>query len=400
MTAPARRWSWNWRGCFSARCADRALDPLRALEQRGDRPQRSARLRRRSARRCRARNRRRDPASIRSRSWLGMIQHDMMLFDHGMPRADGTMAKEQRPEADVNIEFQSRPKLAEGGAETRLGFLRRQRKLRDRLSGGRGAAHDQHRLHAVHGSRAGDQRARERARHRRSAPAGTRSGTSPPMCTRPTATGFPARIERRADHARRDRAPHRRDAQLARGRLGGTPRSEVASGAAGSAPPGHDAPQREARRGFDVRQATPLNSVAAMRRLAPAQADRRSARSRILSAPHAPNSGDRADRRTGIESAVGLMAVAMTSEAVERLMPNVAADMIETVSDSCVRAMRFTAERAFISAFRAAPAGGKALGGRCIAQGASIHFHPVGMLEHHLPDHARAAGSHTDRSRR
>ncbi len=44
--------------------------------------------------------------------WLGMIQHDMMLFDHGMPRADGTLGPEQRPEADVNIEFQSRAKLA------------------------------------------------------------------------------------------------------------------------------------------------------------------------------------------------------------------------------------------------------------------------------------------------
>jgi Peptidase family M28 len=38
-------------------------------------------------------------------TWLGMIQHDMMLFDHGMPRADGTISPEQRPEADVNIEF-------------------------------------------------------------------------------------------------------------------------------------------------------------------------------------------------------------------------------------------------------------------------------------------------------
>ena len=44
--------------------------------------------------------------------WLGMIQHDMMLFDHGMPRADGTLAPEQRPEADVNIEFQSSAKFA------------------------------------------------------------------------------------------------------------------------------------------------------------------------------------------------------------------------------------------------------------------------------------------------
>jgi hypothetical protein len=39
--------------------------------------------------------------------WLAMIQHDMMMWDHGMPRADGTYNPEQRPEADVNIEFQS-----------------------------------------------------------------------------------------------------------------------------------------------------------------------------------------------------------------------------------------------------------------------------------------------------
>jgi Peptidase family M28 len=44
--------------------------------------------------------------------WLGMIQHDMMLFDHGMPRPDGTTSKEQRPEADINIEFQSNSKMA------------------------------------------------------------------------------------------------------------------------------------------------------------------------------------------------------------------------------------------------------------------------------------------------
>ena len=45
--------------------------------------------------------------------WLGMIQHDMMMFDHGMPRADGTVSPVQRPEADVNIEFQSNSKMAE-----------------------------------------------------------------------------------------------------------------------------------------------------------------------------------------------------------------------------------------------------------------------------------------------
>ena len=49
--------------------------------------------------------------------WLGMIQHDMVMFDHGMPKPDGTMSKEQRPEADVNIEFQSKSKFA-ADAET------------------------------------------------------------------------------------------------------------------------------------------------------------------------------------------------------------------------------------------------------------------------------------------
>jgi hypothetical protein len=44
--------------------------------------------------------------------WLGMIQHDM-LWDHGMPRADGTVSPEQRAEADINIEFQSTAKLAD-----------------------------------------------------------------------------------------------------------------------------------------------------------------------------------------------------------------------------------------------------------------------------------------------
>jgi hypothetical protein len=44
--------------------------------------------------------------------WLGMIQHDMMLFDHGMPRESGAPGPEQRPEADVNVEFQSTSRLA------------------------------------------------------------------------------------------------------------------------------------------------------------------------------------------------------------------------------------------------------------------------------------------------
>ncbi len=54
--------------------------------------------------------------------WLGMIQHDMMLFDHGMPRRDGKVAANQRSEADINIEFQSRSRLAEGSQRLAWAF--------------------------------------------------------------------------------------------------------------------------------------------------------------------------------------------------------------------------------------------------------------------------------------
>jgi hypothetical protein len=54
--------------------------------------------------------------------WLGMIQHDMMLFDHGMPHADGTLSKQQRPEADVNVEYQTTAKFAEAAMRLAVKF--------------------------------------------------------------------------------------------------------------------------------------------------------------------------------------------------------------------------------------------------------------------------------------
>jgi hypothetical protein len=70
--------------------------------------------------------------------WLGMIQHDMMLFDHGMPvpklDPDGKPVldakgqpvyvppKEQRAEADVNIEFQAESKHADAAAKLAWAF--------------------------------------------------------------------------------------------------------------------------------------------------------------------------------------------------------------------------------------------------------------------------------------
>ncbi len=62
--------------------------------------------------------------------WLGMIQHDMMMYDHGMPipkqDANGktiyVSPPEQRLEADVNIEYQSVSKQADGSAKLAWAF--------------------------------------------------------------------------------------------------------------------------------------------------------------------------------------------------------------------------------------------------------------------------------------
>jgi hypothetical protein len=51
-----------------------------------------------------------------------MVQHDMMLFDHGMPRPDGSVAKTQRPEADINIEFQSASQRADDAQKMAWAF--------------------------------------------------------------------------------------------------------------------------------------------------------------------------------------------------------------------------------------------------------------------------------------
>ena len=54
--------------------------------------------------------------------WLGMIQHDMMLFDHGAPGPDGVVSRDQRREADVNIEFQSSSDLADESRDLAFRF--------------------------------------------------------------------------------------------------------------------------------------------------------------------------------------------------------------------------------------------------------------------------------------
>lgn len=54
--------------------------------------------------------------------WLGMIQHDMMMWDHGMPGPDGKVSPEQRKEADVNIEFAITSKFADQAMKLAFAF--------------------------------------------------------------------------------------------------------------------------------------------------------------------------------------------------------------------------------------------------------------------------------------
>ncbi len=54
--------------------------------------------------------------------WLAMVQHDMLLWDHGMPHADGTIAAEQRPEAGFAVEFQTATRFADQAMELAFFF--------------------------------------------------------------------------------------------------------------------------------------------------------------------------------------------------------------------------------------------------------------------------------------
>jgi Zn-dependent M28 family amino/carboxypeptidase len=58
----------------------------------------------------------RDRASLQATAaepkWLGVIQHDMMMFDHGMPPGP-----KQSPNADINIEYQEQSTMAAESAK-------------------------------------------------------------------------------------------------------------------------------------------------------------------------------------------------------------------------------------------------------------------------------------------
>ena len=56
--------------------------------------------------------------------WLAMIQHDMMMWDHGAPGPDLKVSPTQRREADINIEFRDTSKFATEASK--LAFFFRQ----------------------------------------------------------------------------------------------------------------------------------------------------------------------------------------------------------------------------------------------------------------------------------
>ena len=150
--------------------------------------ERRRRLHRRSGRRSRGRKIPPGSGKYPEPKWLGMIQHDMMMFDHGMPLEDGTLSKEQRPEADVNIEFAKTSKFAAEAQALAWAFHAANEKYATDYP----AAVGPHMTNTDSGRVPGRGRRRSACARtsaaRRSAAAGIRSGTSRPISSSPTRT--------------------------------------------------------------------------------------------------------------------------------------------------------------------------------------------------------------------
>jgi hypothetical protein len=97
--------------------------------------------------------------------WLGIIQHDMMLFDHGKPRPDGTVSPEQRPEADINIEFQSASLFSAQAQALAWTLEQANEKYASDYPAVLGAHYVEHRLRAVRGCGSRYQCSGKRTRH-------------------------------------------------------------------------------------------------------------------------------------------------------------------------------------------------------------------------------------------
>ena len=168
------------------------IDSLRAVEQRGDRAERRARLRRAA----------RDAAGQGRSAGLGQVsraevaRHDPARHDDvGSRHAARRTARcnpEQRPEADVNIEFQSTAKQADEAMKLAFFFRDANEKYATDYPAAVGPHMTNTDSDAVHGHRAGDQPARERARHAHRRAAGIRRGISRSTSSRRSRTRISA----------------------------------------------------------------------------------------------------------------------------------------------------------------------------------------------------------------
>ena len=130
-----------------------------------------------------------------------MIQHDMMMFDHGMPGPDGKVSAEQRPEADVNIEFQSIAKMA-GEAQKLAWFFKA---ANEKYATDYPAAVGPHMTNTDSTpfmDRSGNQPARERAWRSDRRRLGSSLAPGDRRLHHLLRQGLPPRTERRADNAR------------------------------------------------------------------------------------------------------------------------------------------------------------------------------------------------------
>ena len=168
--------------------ADRALDPLHPVEQRGNRAQRRARLRRAApgaagqGRACR----------VRQVSRAALARHDPARHDDVRPRHAARRRHDQPrssgPRRTSTSSSRSTRRWRRRPQALAWTFHARQREVRHRLSGRGRQPHDEHRLDAVQGSRRRRSACARTSAARRSAAAGTRTGTSRPTCTPPSAT--------------------------------------------------------------------------------------------------------------------------------------------------------------------------------------------------------------------
>ncbi|CAA9306499.1 MAG: Leucine aminopeptidase-related protein, partial [uncultured Gemmatimonadaceae bacterium] len=190
---------------------DRALDPLRALEQRGDGAQRRARLRGPAAGAAGAR----EPGRLGSLPGAQVAGDDPARHDAVRPR-DAARRRDDEPRAAPRGR---RERRVPGGVQARgrvagagLALPAGEREVRHRLPGRGGEPHDEHRLRPLPGPRAGDQPPRERARHA----GGQRLGPALAPAHGPVRDvrrqGLPPRAQRGADDAGRGEPARRRDA--------------------------------------------------------------------------------------------------------------------------------------------------------------------------------------------